>query len=187
MKATFLVCLALVLGLILAGCETENVGTSHVSLANLNGDGRTETNMIGEYSGGIANGKTRAAFSLGSSSCWLLLYYPTNRMNQMSEWDTESGQATAWLVRTQLNDKMIQSAKTPTRLPFPDAEPLYGRIEAGNYDWRHSNSNHLAFDLSGTNGVILKAETDSHTKTKFDPKRIWLDPYLMIFGNFARW
>ena len=187
MKPKLLLCLTLVLSGVLTGCETEYVGEGHVSLTNLHGDGRTETNMVEECSGGLINGKTSAAFSLGSPPCWLLLYYPTNQLNQTSHWQADSRQAYAWLVRTQLDCQTLLSVKTPSALPFPKAEPLHGTIEVGEYDWRHHNRQYFAFDLTGTNGVVLKWEANSYTKTQFDPKQLWLDPYLIIFGPFVRW
>jgi len=187
MKPRILLCLALILSGGLTGCETESIGEGRVSLANLYGDGRIETNMVQECSGGLINGKTSTAFSLGSPSCWLLLYYPTNQMNQTSRWQTDSRQVYAWLVRSQLDCQTLWSVKTPSALPFPNSEPLNGKIEVGEYDWRHNNRRYFAFNLTGTNGVVLKVEMNSHTKTEFDAKQLWLDPYLIIFGPFLKW
>ena len=189
MKPKLILCLALVLsGGLFAGCETENIEEHHISLANLHGDGRTETNMIGGgCSGGLIKGKTMASFYVGTPPCSLVIYYPTNKLNQTAQWHTDSEQVYAWLVRTQLNCQALRSVKTPSAIPFPNSEPLHGEIEVGEYDWRHNNSHHLAFDLTGDDGIVLKAEFNSHAKTRFDPKQLWLDPYLIFFGPFVKW
>jgi hypothetical protein len=190
MKPKLILCLALVLSGGLFGCETEQIGDHHSStVTNLNGDGRTETNVpvTMNCGGGLFNGKTRLAFSLGNPPCWVVLYFPTNTLNQPLQVPIDSQQAYGWLVRTQLDCQKLWSVKTPATMPFPHSEPLQGKMEIVQYDWRHNNRFHFAWDLTGEDGVAIKGEINNHTKDKFDAKQLWLDPYLIIFGPFVKW
>jgi hypothetical protein len=189
MKRKLILGLALVLSLVLTGCETEEIYHSRVALTNPNGDGFTKTNIpISRLwcSGGVKDGKASAAFSLGNQH-WLVLFYPTNKLNEVLETQTESGQVFAWLVRTQFDCEMLWSAKDPSAPSIPNSEALHGKIQIAQYDWRHNNLFHLALDMTGDDGVVLKIESDSYMKSKFDPQQLWLDPYLLVFGNFVKW
>ncbi len=189
MKPKIILCLALVLsGGLLTGCDTEYVGESHVSITNLHGDGRTETNTnsLDNECSGLINGKTMMAFSLGNPPCSLVLYYPTNNLNQISQLQTDSQQAYAWLVRTQLDCQTLLSVKTPAALPFPNSEALHGKIEVGKYDWRHKNLFHIGVDLAGDDGTVLKGEFNYYDKTKFDPKQLLITPYVIFVLPFSK-
>ncbi len=70
---------------------------------------------------------------------------------------------------------------------FSNSERLHGKVEVGQYDWRHKNLFHVGVDLAGDDGAALKCEFNSYEKSKFDAKQLWLDPYLIIFGPFVRW
>jgi hypothetical protein len=191
MKPKLIPGLALVLSCFLVGCETEYITDVHnCTVSNLHGDGQTETNVpvTGNCGGGLFDGKTRLAFYLGDSpSCVVVLYFPTNTLNQMLRVPIDSQQAYGWLVRTQLDCKTLWTVKTPAAMPFPNTEPLHGKIEIAQYDWRHNNRFHFAWDLAGADGVAIKGEMNNHTKDKFDAKQLWLDPYLIIFGPFVKW
>ena len=189
MKPKLLLCLALVLSVVLTGCQTETVQKFQGIGTNLKGDGHTETNMPMSltYYGGVKNGRTSTAFSLGDQRCWFLLYYPTNNLNQTLELQTESQQIYAWLVRTQLDDQKFWSVYSPSVPPFPNSEQLHGNVAISQYDWRHKNLFHISMDVIGDDGAVIKGEFISYTKTKFDAKQLWLDPYLIIFGPFVNW
>jgi len=187
MNPKIILCLALVLSGVLTGCETKYIGDKHSSTAtNLHGDGRTETNVTAYLNcgGGLFDGKTRLAFSLGSPPCWIVLYFPTNQLNRILQVPMDSQHGFAWLVRTQLECETLWSVKTPAVMPFPNSEPLHGTIEIAQYDWRQNNRFHFAWDLAGDDGVALKGEINNHTKDKFDAKQLWLDPCLIIFAPF---
>jgi hypothetical protein len=187
MNTKLLLCLALVLSGLVTGCETESIHSSRIALTNLNGDGLTKTNgsVSMECYGGLKNGKTSVAFSL-DSRCWLVLFYPTNKLNQVLETQTESKQVYAWLVQTQFDCEMLRSVKTPSAPAFPNSELLHGKVQVAQYDWRHKNLFHVGVDLAGGD-VALKCEFNSYDKSKFDAKQLWLDPYLIIFGPFVKW
>ena len=189
MSPKLLLCLALILSGVLTGCETDNVEKNHFTVTNLNSDGRTETytNSFANGSRGLVDGKMLAFFQLNNPSCSLVLYYPTNKLNQISEWQVDSRQTYAWLARTQLDGQIWESIKSSSSLPFPNSEPLRGRIQAGEFDWRHKNRHYLAFDLTGDTGFAIKGELNSYDRTKFDAKQLWLDPYLIVFGPFVKW
>lgn len=189
MKTKLLLGLALVLSLLLTGCETEHVCQSRFIITNLNGNGRTDTrtNVFAGPYGGLFDGKTMAAYWLGDSTNALVLLYPTNKLNQIVEWPVDSSQAQAWWVRTHRNDLAFQPPKNLSDPPFPHAEPLRGTIKVGNYDWRHKNRKYLAVDLTGTNHLVISGQINSHEKTRFDAKQLWLDPYLIIVGPFVKW
>ena len=189
MNPKLLLCLALILSGVLTGCETDNRWKNHFTVTNLNSDGRTETytNSFANGSRGLVDGKMLAFFQLNNPSCSLVLYYPTNKLNQISEWQVDSRQTCAWLARTQLDGQIWESIKSSSSLPFPNSEPLRGRIQAGEFDWRHKNRHYLAFDLTGDKGFAIKGELNSCDRTKFDAKQLWLDPYLIVFGPFVKW
>ena len=177
MKPKLILCLALVLSFVFIGCETENIEKNHFSVTNLNGDGRTEThtNSFGIDEHTFADGKALSEFPLDNHrSCWLVLFYPTNQLNQISEWQIDSWQVCAWLLRTQLDGR-------------GHSESLYGKIKVGEFDWRHKNRRYVAFDLTSTNGFALKGEFNSYDQTKFDANQLWLVPYLIIVGPFVNW
>ena len=188
MQPKIILRLALVLCGLVTGCETENIHSSRIALTNLTGDGLTKTNasVSMECYGGIKDGKARAAFSL-DGKCWLVLFYPTNKLNQVWEEQTESKQVYAWLVRTQFDCETFRSAKSPSAPLFPDSELLHGKVQVAQYDWRHKNLFHVGVDLVGDDNVVLKCEFNSYDKSKFDAKQLWLDPYLIIFGPFVKW
>jgi hypothetical protein len=187
MKRKFILCLALALSGLLTGCETEYVSESHGTLTNLKGDGQSETlqkKSSVEYGTSFKNGWERTAFSLNDQS-QVVLFYPTNKLNQVLQWQTESQQAFAWLVRTQyagVDRSLFESAQSPSALMFPNSERLHGKIEVGRYDWRHKNLFHIGVDLAGDDGAVLKCDFNSYEKSKFDANQLWLDPYLLIFG-----
>jgi hypothetical protein len=161
MKPKLLLGLALVLEFILTGCETETIEKNHLSVTNLNGDGRTETrtNLIAYNDRTVVGekvvwnipvgGKMLPGFASNYWSCWLVLYYPTNQLNQISERQIDSWQVCAWLMQQQPNS------------PKAISEPLHGRIESGEFDWRHKYRHYLAFDLTGDNGFAVKGGFDS--------------------------
>jgi hypothetical protein len=198
MKPQFLLGLALVLAFILTGCETETIENNHLSVTSLNGDGGTDTctnmfvaggrilpdgRMLREFPAG---GIMLSAFPSNHLSCWVVLLYPTNQLNQISEWQIDSWQVCAWLLRTSPDDRLLRSIKSASELPFPKSEPLRGKIEAGEFDWRHKNRHYLAIDLTGDNGFAIKGEFDSWDKTKFDAKQLWLDPVLLFYAPFMK-
>lgn len=187
MKPKLLLGLALVLGSVLTGCETEDVGEFHGTVTNLNADGRGEIlqkKSSARYGADFKNGWERMAFSL-NDQCQLVLFCPTNKLNQILQAQIESQQVFAWLVRTQyagIDRSLFESAQPPSALMFPNSERLHGKVEVGQYDWRHKNLFHVGVDLAGADGTVLKCEFNSYEKSKFDANQLWLGPYLLIFG-----
>lgn len=190
MKIKLIACPAVLFCLLLTGCQTTTwpVYEYHASIVDHhNGNGHTETNITEESYGGDYQGKTKEVFSLGSTNRWLICFYPTNCLNETNQWQTDSKQAYAWLVRTSINiypgPATFASIKTPCAPPFPNSEPLHGTIEAARFDERHKDRRYFAADLEGDDGVILKAEMDTHltSKTEFEPALILILP-AMMFG-----
>ena len=89
-------------------------------------------------------------FSL-NDQCQLVLFCPTNKLNQVLQAQTGSQPVFAWLVRTQyagLDRLLFESAQSPSALMFSNSERLHGKVEVGQYDWRHKNLFHVGVDLA---------------------------------------
>jgi len=181
--------------LIFAGCETENVQESHGSAANLHGDNQAQTIHLQNAGGGVLKNHSPFAFFSVDATNLLVIFYPTNVQAARLFTNLVVNPVDAWLVRGQFTNwqayeqlqKEIESAKSPDKVSIANSGRLRGQIEISKGDWRHKNLFRVDVALAGDDGLTLKGEYNSFDNSKFDPKQLWLDPYLLIFGNFTKW
>ncbi|MGA9779160.1 MAG: hypothetical protein WBS33_12895 [Verrucomicrobiia bacterium] len=210
MKPKLLLCLALVLSSLLAGCVTQREFRG--STANLKGEGNQTSNtnflkMSVTGSGVTTNGGNYIVFSLPDQKCRLVLFYPKMKRNQSDYLRAELGtnHTHAWQLTWgyQSTNYILVNEELPqnqtgvwlirgkqfdwSRLGLGvegrlpvNAERLIGQIEMVGVGDSEFN---FDVDLSGGNGVKLSGIFDSFKK----PWALWGYPAVLILGENWSW
>jgi hypothetical protein len=170
-----------------SGCTTTIFNQFHGEARNIKGGDQIDIlkcEIPGYCSGPSVGGGQFVGFGLPTNGFSFFLFYPRISSHECLATNTEPPSLDAWLIRTNgyYDWSRLLKSGDPQVLRSDGGERLSGQVSVR---WRDNSDFNIVVDLNGSSrdGTSVRGEFTGFTRTKFDPRSVFLGLGMVFFGE----